>query len=393
MFRSKFDRVCYYHLFKNKISIFHVKVNLLNWPYPGPKILINFFMTMTDITPAEENSGSTFAPDAAFPKSGDYYFDSYAHFGIHEEMLKDEVRTVSYRNAILRNKHLFEGKVVLDVGCGTGILSMFAAQAGARLVIGVDMSGIIEQARKIVKVNGFEDQIVLLQGKMEEVQLPVDKVDIIISEWMGYFLLYESMLDTVLYARDRYLVPGGRIFPDKATMILTAIEDAQYKDEKITFWEDVYGFDMSCIKDIAIHEPLVDIVNSKSVVSDECTFKTIDILTCTKEDLSFSVPFSLKINRTDYVHALLAFFDIEFSGDRVVTFGTGPFDKSTHWKQTVLYLPEDLCCEQGDKISGRLVCRPNEKNHRHLDIALEYDHSDSNGTSKSAPQTMIYYMA
>ena len=83
------------------------------------------------------------SPDAAFPKSGDYYFDSYAHFGIHEEMLKDEVRTISYRNAILRNKHLFEGKVVLDVGCGTGILSMFAAQAGARLVIGVDMSGII----------------------------------------------------------------------------------------------------------------------------------------------------------------------------------------------------------------------------------------------------------
>ena len=85
------------------------------------------------------NSESSVAPDVAFPKSGDYYFDSYAHFGIHEEMLKDEVRTISYRNAILRNKHLFEGKVVLDVGCGTGILSMFAAQAGARLVIGVDM--------------------------------------------------------------------------------------------------------------------------------------------------------------------------------------------------------------------------------------------------------------
>lgn len=52
-------------------------------------------------------------------------------------MLKDEVRTMSYRNSIVNNKHLFKDKVVLDVGCGTGILSMFAAQAGAKMVIGV----------------------------------------------------------------------------------------------------------------------------------------------------------------------------------------------------------------------------------------------------------------
>lgn len=80
------------------------------------------------------------------------YADSYAHFGscshiivglfssaagIHEEMLKDTVRTGSYRNAIVNNSHLFKGKTVLDVGCGTGILSMFAAKAGAKHVVGV----------------------------------------------------------------------------------------------------------------------------------------------------------------------------------------------------------------------------------------------------------------
>ena len=88
--------------------------------------------------------------------SKDYYFDSYAHFGIHEEMLKDEVRTMTYRNSMWHNKHLFKGKVVLDVGCGTGILSMFAAKAGAAKVIGVDMSSIVEYARKIVEVSKFE---------------------------------------------------------------------------------------------------------------------------------------------------------------------------------------------------------------------------------------------
>jgi protein arginine N-methyltransferase 1 len=95
------------------------------------------------------------------------------------------------------------------------------------------MSSIIDKAKQIVAANGLSDRITLLQGKMEEVVLPFPKVDIIISEWMGYFLLYESMLDTVLYARDRYLNPGGKIFPDKATMYVAAIEDGEYKDDKI----------------------------------------------------------------------------------------------------------------------------------------------------------------
>ena len=148
-------------------------------------------------------------------------------------MLKDDVRTLSYRNAIYQNRHLFQNKVVLDVGCGTGILSMFAAKAGASRVIGVDMSNIIHHAREIVAENNLDHIITLVQGKMEEVELPVDKVDIIISEWMGYFLLYESMLDTVLVARDKYLVEGGIIFPDKAVMYIAGIEDGEYREEKL----------------------------------------------------------------------------------------------------------------------------------------------------------------
>jgi protein arginine N-methyltransferase 1 len=106
-------------------------------------------------------------------------------------------------------------------------------QAGAKHVVGVDMSTIIDSAKEIVKLNGMSDKITLIRGKMEEVDIGFPKVDIIISEWMGYFLLYESMLDTVLYARDRYLAPNGLIFPDKATMFMAAIEDAEYRAEKI----------------------------------------------------------------------------------------------------------------------------------------------------------------
>jgi len=106
----------------------------------------------------------------------DYYFDSYAHFGIHEEMLKDEVRTKGYRDAIMQNPHMFRGKIVLDVGCGTGILSMFAAKAGAKHVYGIECSGIIHSARQIIKDNKLDKQITLIHGKVEDLELPVPKV-------------------------------------------------------------------------------------------------------------------------------------------------------------------------------------------------------------------------
>lgn len=304
--------------------------------------------------------------------SADYYFDSYSHFGIHEEMLKDEVRTRSYMNAIMRNKHLFEGKVVLDVGCGTGILSMFAAKAGAAKVIGVDCSTILEQAKQIVAANGFADRITLIRGKVEEIELPVEKVDIIISEWMGYFLLYESMLDTVLYARDKWLVPGGLILPDKATLCICAIEDEEYKHEKIDFWDDVYGFDMSAIKSLAILEPLVDVVEAKSVVTNQAPILELDLLTCSKEDLSFSASFTLPARRNDYVHALVAYFDCAFTQlHKPLTFSTGPFAKYTHWKQTVFYLSETLTVCTGEEVKGTISSAPNDRNPRDLDIHID----------------------
>ena len=60
-------------------------------------------------------------------------------------------------------------------------------------------------------------------------------------------------------------VEGGLLFPDKASLYLCGIEDGQYKDDKIAWWDNVYGFDMSCIKDVAITEPLVDVVEPKQV--------------------------------------------------------------------------------------------------------------------------------
>uniref|UniRef100_A0A8C5S8Z6 Protein arginine methyltransferase 8 n=1 Tax=Laticauda laticaudata TaxID=8630 RepID=A0A8C5S8Z6_LATLA len=195
--------------------------------------------------------------------SRDYYFDSYAHFGIHEviEMLKDEC-------------HVFREDLCWMWGVGTGILSMFAAKAGAKKI---ECSSISDYSEKIIKSNHLDHIITIFKGKVEEIELPVDKVDIIISEWMGYSLFYESMLNTVIFARDKWLKPGGLMFPDRAALYMVAIEDRQYKDFKIHWWENVYGFDMTCIRDVAMKEPLVDIVDPKQVVTNACLIKVCRI--------------------------------------------------------------------------------------------------------------------
>lgn len=202
----------------------------------------------------------------------------------------------------------------MDIGAGTGILCLFAAKAGAKHVYGIEMAGIALKAREIVEENGYSDKITIIKGKVEEIDLPVDKVDVIISEWMGYFLLYESMLNTVLYARDKWLQPKtGILMPDKARIYMAGIEDGEYMDEKIYFWDNVYGFKMTCLKEEAMKEPLVDCVHAKAVITEAAPIFAIDLYKVTVDDLNFKSDFVLKVKSDDYLHAFVAFFDVVFS--------------------------------------------------------------------------------
>ncbi|XP_043810747.1 protein arginine N-methyltransferase 1.1 isoform X4 [Manihot esculenta] len=306
------------------------------------------------------------------------------------EMLKDVVRTKTYQNVIYQNKFLFKNKIVLDVGAGTGILSLFCAKAGAAHVYAVECSDMADMAKEIVESNGFSEVVTVLKGKIEEIELPVAKVDIIISEWMGYFLLYENMLNTVLYARDKWLVSDGILLPDKASLYLTAIEDADYKEDKIEFWNNVYGFNMSCIKKQAIMEPLVDTVDQKQIVTDCQLLKIMDISQMVSGDASFTVPFKLVAERDDYIHALVAYFDVSFTKCRkLMSFSTGPRSRATHWKQTILYLEDVLTICEGEVLFGNMTVAPDQKNPRDIDIMIKYA---LNGQRCVVSRTQYYKM-
>lgn len=127
------------------------------------------------------------------------------------------------------------------------------------------------------------------------------------------------------------------------------------------------------MKQTAMAEPLVDTVEMRAVVTDPVSVLELDLYTVQPQQLSFSLPFSLPVRRTDYIHALIAWFDIEFSAcHKPIRFSTGPHTKYTHWKQTVFYLNDVLTVETGEQITGQLSCRPNEVNRRDLDIGIAY---------------------
>jgi SAM-dependent methyltransferase len=370
-----------------------------------------------------------------------YYYDSYASVGIHNDMLKDRVRTESYRDAILLNAGgWIKGKRVLDIGCGTGILSMFAAKAGAAKVVSLDASGIIEDARAIVQANGKADVITLVRGKAEETDLSAHlrdadggaadddgKADVLISEWMGYALLYECMLNSVLYVRDRFLRPGGRMLPSHASIHVAAFSDPRFWADRVGFWSDVYGFNMRTMARHVFAEPYVEVLRPESIASSECILRCFDLAAMRPEeqdvvDARWSVTVGGAPSSGDRltVHGVALWFDIGFhdspfsgvpvsgseaalglpsseagsSGGRVdlpgamptppapaatapyapVAFSTSAKTTPTHWQQTLLLLEqplENVPC--GTVLGGRLSMTRDATNPREYRFLLELE--------------------
>uniref|UniRef100_A0A0A1WYI9 type I protein arginine methyltransferase n=1 Tax=Zeugodacus cucurbitae TaxID=28588 RepID=A0A0A1WYI9_ZEUCU len=298
------------------------------------------------------------------------YFSSYAHFGIHHEMLSDVVRTTSYRDALILNKEYVHGKDVLDVGCGTSILSIFASQAGAKSVVGIDNSDIIYSAMDIVKRNNINN-VTLVKGRLEDTNLPQEKFDIIISEWMGYFLLFEGMLDSVIYARDTHLKPDGILLPNRCTMSIVGYgSESLYKDQ-VTYWDNVYGLNMSNMRKEVLHEPLIDVVDAGHILTEANIVADLNLLKVDLNYSNFTYSFDLKCIKSGELSAFVGYFDTFFDLPVPVMFSTSPNSKPTHWKQVVFFLEKTQKIAVGDTVKGIIVCRRSRNSARSLDITIE----------------------
>jgi len=326
------------------------------------------------------------------------YYAQLLHQG---NMLADHVRTGTYQMAMLKNNVDFKNKVVLDVGTGTGILAFFACQAGAKKVYAVEASQSSEIAKLLADTNGFSDRVEIVQGRIEEIELP-EKVDIIISEPIGFLLVHERMLESYAIARDRFLKPGGLMMPTTGSIVLAPItDDALYKEQlaKIQFWncQDFYGVDLTPTLEAArkqyFSQPVVGNFPSSSLISLARTVHDIDFNRVTCEELQdFTIFFSFQIDTTAILHGLGGWFDINFCGSKeTVVLSTAPDCAGTHWYQCRLMLSDPIAVNKGQSVSGSLHFIANDKFSYFIDMDIQLDGTNIRSRNRINLHDQMYH--
>ncbi|GIX61887.1 histone arginine methyltransferase PRMT3 [Babesia caballi] len=315
----------------------------INPPFENEKLLWDF-MESSDEEGDEgvlqghlhQERGSKTAQAAKKPSAEDAdYFENYRGLGIHREMIEDRVRTGAYEAFIRLNRRLFENKVVLDVGSGSGILSLFAAKAGAKMVVGVDnCANMVKMSAQHAQVNGLSN-VQFFHGKIEDSDLVwVDgalcfkrdpacasaqeafKCDVLVSEWMGYGLLYENMLPSVLFARDKYLAEAGFMVPSKVKLGFTALDMHDHLVAKMKEWEQPrYGLVLSGLRyDVAelLRTPHVEVADPSCIVSDASGICLVDLKRVAPSELAAAHEFEVKVHENKSCSSLAMYFDCIF---------------------------------------------------------------------------------
>ncbi|KAJ2776921.1 hypothetical protein H4R18_005423 [Coemansia javaensis] len=319
------------------------------------------------------------------------YFLYYSQFQHQQNMLQDDVRTLAYNLAIMCNSEsLFRDRLVMDVGAGSGILSFIAVQAQSRHVYAVEASNMAANMRVIIaaaKRDGaasrnayMADRITVVAAKVEdpEVLAQVPQVDVIVSEPIGVLLVHERMLESFVYARDKFLRPGGAMLPSSGTIHLAPLCDSALWLETITkarFWQTTrfYGVDLNPYFELAFDEyfsaPVVGTFGPRSLMSDSAQH-TIDFHTVTLPDLkSFTIPVEWHINYTGVMHGVGGWFDLAFvppasalrpgTAAHPTYMSTSPSSPMTHWQQVRLLLKQPLAVNAGQVVRGTIHMEAN----------------------------------
>jgi len=364
------------------------------------------------------------------------YFSSYAQLYHQKQMLADHNRMAAYHSAILGNASLFQDKIVMDVGTGSGILAVWAAQAGAKRVYAIEYTDMARYAEKVMEANGVSDAVEVIQAAVEDIEcLPglegegtAETVDIIISEWMGYFLLRESMLDTIIRARDKFLKKDtGLMFPSHASMYLAPVTDEEERknlSQEYTMamgdWHEfaestlsTYGVDMSILeRDYEKEQKECYLLSSRwcelypeHALAEPKLIKHLDMITCTIQDARGILPgdpngtfdFDIVSNHENHgpVSGFAGWFTADFKSRTDVLgklrapvvqnpalLSTAPDAGYTHWGQQVFYLLSCIPLIQGEttRLQGSIAMTRSKDNARLYDCRIAYSTSRRKST-------------
>ena len=274
---------------------------------------------------------------------------NYSSIHNHRSMFFDDIRNQYYFNTI--KNVVNKDSVVLDLGAGLGLFGYMALMAGAKKVYLVEPAEIINTTRIIIKENNLSDKIECIEGKIEEIELP-EKVDLIISVFTGNFLLSEDLLPSLFYARDKFLVPGGKLIPDRAKMIVAPVSAPEYYAKHIDCWSSsLQNIDFSLVRKFAANSIYSDKPKKRKAdfLSESSVILELDFMNATEASCRNNK--EVKISTTGKLHGWLGWFDARV-GDR--WFSTSPKVEQMHWSQVFLPLAEPINVKKGDGVSFEL---------------------------------------
>jgi protein arginine N-methyltransferase 1 len=268
---------------------------------------------------------------------------------VHRGLLQDESRTNAFRDAIRHS--VTPDSVVLDLGTGSGILSFFAYEAGARRVFAIDATHAADVASFMTRHLGFGDRIEVIHDHSTNVELP-ERANLLVTETLGSFGLNEQILGSVLDARARLLTADAAIIPRRIELFLVPTDDTSIYERRVSWWNGKpYGFDLSPLSVFASNSVFVGSVDRASLLATPARVITADLATITSADVSGRAHFTT--TRAGRMHGFAGWFRAKLA-DGIELSNEAP---GSHWEHVFLPLPSPVNLDAGRLIEVDLESR------------------------------------
>jgi len=300
--------------------------------------------------------------------TAEFDFDHYSELSLQRIMVLDKPRTDAFAEAI--SEVVGTGDRVVDVGAGSGLLSMLAAKAGAESVCGLERAAIADVARHLVKTNGLDEVVEILHENASTYESE-EKVDLIVSEWLGHFAFTEGMLQHVIACRDKNLKPGGRMLPSGVKLLLAPLHSPQlYEKEGPGSWNiEVHGLDYSSLEEIEANQAIgvKTFIDSADLLAPGQTIVNLDLVAASEKDIWQSGELTFVAERDGQLQGFAGWFSAQLSPS--VCLDTAPDKPGTHWAQT--YLPlSPISVEKGESIAIKYALYPHPVSTGCLELEL-----------------------